>query len=154
MQWRRPGFNSWVRNIPWRKERLPTPVYSPWGHQESGMTEQISLSASLTMVKTLTVWITTNCGKFLKRWEYQTNKPSSCKTCSQVKKQQLELDMEQWTGSKVGKGYIKAIYFHPAYLTSVQSISCEMLGWMKHKWESRLPGRISVTSDKQMRILR
>ena len=63
----------------------------------------------------------------------------------QVKKQQLELDMEQWTGSKVGKGYIKAIYFHPAYLTSVQSISCEMLGWRKHKLESRLPGEISIT---------
>ena len=68
----------------------------------------------------------------------------------QVKKQQLELDMEQQTGSKLGKEYIKAVYCHPDYLTSIQSTSCEMLGWMKHKLESRLPGEISVTSDMQM----
>ena len=68
----------------------------------------------------------------------------------QVKKQQLELDMEQQTGSKPGKEYVKAIYCHPAYLTYMQSISCEMLGWMKHKLESRLPGEISVTSDMHM----
>ena len=68
----------------------------------------------------------------------------------QVKKQQLELDMEQQTGSKSGKEYIKAVYCHPAYLTYMQSISCEMLGWMKHKLESRLPGEISITSNMQM----
>ena len=68
----------------------------------------------------------------------------------QVKKQQLELDMEQWTGSKLGKEYIKAIYCHPAYLTYMQSTSWEMPGWMKHKVESRLPGEISITSDMQM----
>ena len=62
----------------------------------------------------------------------------------QVKKQQLELDMEQQTGSKSGKEYVKAVYCHPAYLTYVQSTSWEMLGWMKHKLESRLPGEISV----------
>ena len=67
----------------------------------------------------------------------------------QVKKQQLEVDMEQQTGSKLGK-YIKAVYCHPAYLTYMQSISCEMLGWMKHKLESKLPGEISITSDMQM----
>ena len=67
-----------------------------------------------------------------------------------VKKQQLELDMEQWTDSKLGKEYIKAIYCHPAYLTCMQSTSCEMLGWMKHKLESRLLGEISITSDKQV----
>ena len=67
-----------------------------------------------------------------------------------VKKQQLEPDMEQWTGSKLGKEYIKAVYCHPAYLTYNQSTSCEMLGWMKHKLESRLPGEISITSDMQM----
>ena len=55
-----------------------------------------------------------------------------------VKKQQLELDMEQWTGSKLGKEYIKAVYWHPAYLTYMQSTSCEILDWMKHKLESRL----------------
>ena len=68
----------------------------------------------------------------------------------QVKKQQLELDMEQKTGSKLGKEYIKAVYCHPAYLTYMQSTSCEMPGWMKHKVESRLPGEISITSDMQM----
>ena len=56
----------------------------------------------------------------------------------QVNKQQLELDMERWTGSKLGKDFVRAVYGHPAYLTSVQSTSCEMLDWMTHKLESRL----------------
>ena len=68
----------------------------------------------------------------------------------QVKQQQLEPDMEQWTGSKLGKEYVKAVYCHPAYLTYMQSTSCEMPGWMKLKVKSRLPGEISVTSDMQM----
>ena len=68
----------------------------------------------------------------------------------QVKKQQLEPGMEQQTDSKLGKEYIKAVYCHPAYLTSMQSTSWEMLGWMKHKLESRLLGEISITSDMQM----
>ena len=68
----------------------------------------------------------------------------------QVKKQHLELGMEQQTGSKLGKEYIKAGYCHTAYLTYMQSISCEMLGWMKHKLESKLPGDIPITSDTQM----
>ena len=68
----------------------------------------------------------------------------------QVKKQQLELDMEQQTGSNLGKACIKAVYCHPAYLTSVQSTSCETLRWMKHKLESRFLGEISITSDMQM----
>ena len=68
----------------------------------------------------------------------------------QVKKQQLELDMEQYTRFKLGKEYVKAVYCHPAYSTYMQSASYEMPGWMKHKLESRLPGEISVTSDMQM----
>ena len=68
----------------------------------------------------------------------------------QVKKQQLELDMEKWTGSKLGKEYVKAVYCHPAYLTYMQNTSGEMLGWMKHKLESRLLVEISITSDMQM----
>ena len=68
----------------------------------------------------------------------------------QVKKQQLEPDMEQQTGSKLGKEYIKAEYCHPAYLTYMHSTSYEMLGWMKHKLESRLLGEISITSDMQI----
>ena len=67
-----------------------------------------------------------------------------------VKKQHLEVDMEQQTGSKSGKEYVKAVYCHPAYLTYMQSTSWEMLYWMKHKLESRLLGEISLTSDMQM----
>ena len=67
----------------------------------------------------------------------------------QVKKQQLELDMEHQTGSKLGKEYVKAVYCHPACLTYMQSTSCEMPGWMKHKLESRLLGEISITSYMQ-----
>ena len=70
----------------------------------------------------------------------------------QVRKQQLERDMEQQTGSKLGKDYIKAIYCHPVYLTDMQSISREISGWMKHKLESRLLGEISITSDMQMTL--
>ena len=70
--------------------------------------------------------------------------------CIQVKKQQLEMDMERPTSSKLGKEYIKAVYCHPAYLTSMQSASWETLGWKKHKLESRLPGEILITSDMQM----
>ena len=62
------------------------------------------------------------------------------------------MDMEQYTGSKYGKEYIKAVYCHPAYITSRQSTSCEMPGWIKHKLESRLPGEISITSDMQMTL--
>jgi len=76
------------------------------------------------MLKPLTVWIITNYGKFLKRWEYQTTSPASWENCMQVKKQQLEPDMEQQTGYKLGKEYIKGEYYHPAYLTSMQSTSC------------------------------
>ena len=68
----------------------------------------------------------------------------------QISKQQLELDTEQQTGSNLRKEYIKAVYGYPAYFTYIQSISWEMLGWMKHKLESRLPGEASVTSDMQM----
>ena len=69
-----------------------------------------------------------------------------------VKKKHVELDMEQQTGSKSGKEYVKAVYCHPAYLTYMQSTSYEIPGWMKHKLESRLPGEISVTSDMQMTL--
>ena len=72
-----------------------------------------------------------------KRWEYQTTLPASREICMQVKKQLLEPDMKQQTGSKLGKEYIKAVYCHPAYLTYMQSTSWETLGWRKHKLESR-----------------
>ena len=96
------------------------------------------------------VWITTNCGKYFKRWGYQTTLPASWETCMQVKKQQLEPNMEKKTGSKLGRDYIKAVYCHLTYLTYMQSTLCEMPGWMKQKLESRLPGVISITSDIQM----
>ena len=67
-----------------------------------------------------------------------------------VKQQQLELDMEQRAGSKLGNEYVKAVQCHPTYLTSMQSTPCKMLGWMKHKLELRLLGEISTTSDMQM----
>ena len=96
-------------------------------------------SALLTTPKPLTVWITTHCEKFLKRWEHKTTWPASWEICMQVKKQQLEPHMEQ-TVSRSGKEYIKAVYCHPAYLTYMQSTSWETLGQMKHNLESRLLG--------------
>ena len=119
-----------------------------WKKQESS--RKTSISALLTMTKPLTVWITTNYGKFFTRWEYQTTWPASWEICMQVRKQQWELDMEQQTGSQSGKEYVKAVYCHPAYLNYMQSTSWEMQGWMKHKLESRFPGEISITSDTQM----
>ena len=95
------------------------------------------------------VWITTNW-KIFKRWKYLTTWPASWEIYMQVKKQQLELDMEQQTGSRSGKEYIKAVYCYPAYLTYMQSTSCEMPGLMKHKLESRLLEEILITSDMQM----
>ena len=86
----------------------------------------------------------------LKEMEYQTTLPASWKICLQVKKQQLELDMERQTSSKSGKEYLKAVYGHPAYLTYMHSTSWETLGWKKHELESGLLGEIAVTSDTQM----
>ena len=123
--------------------KLPAFVGS-WRKQRSS--RKTSTSASLSMLKPLTVWITTNCGKFWKRWEYHTTLPASQETCMQAKKQQLELDMEQWIGSKLGKEYVKAVYYHPVYLTYRQSISCKM----KHKLKSRLLGEVPITSDRHM----
>ena len=97
----------------------------------------------------LTMWITTNW-KILQEMEITDHWTCFLRICMQVKKQQLEMDMEQQTGSKLGKEYVKAVYCHPAYLTSMQSTSCKMLGWMKQKLESKLLGEISITSDVQM----
>ena len=102
--------------------KLPTSAGSLKKQESSKKT---SLSALLTTPKPLTVWITTNCGKFFKRWEYQTTLPASQEICMQVKKQhvQLELDMEEQTSSNLGKEYVKAVYCHPVYLTYMQSTS-------------------------------
>ena len=127
--------------------KLPTSAGSSKKEESS---RKASMSALLTKPKPSTVWITINGGKFWKRWEYQTTWPASWEIFMQVRKQQLELYMEQQTGSKQEKEYVKAVYCHPAYLTYMQSTSWETLGWKKHKQESRLPGEISITSDMQM----
>ena len=103
--------------------------------------------------KPLTVWITMNSGKFLKSWEYQSTIPASWETCVQVNMQLLEPDMKQQTGSKLGKGCVKAVDCHAPYLIYMQNTSCEMPGWMNHKLDSRLPGEILTTSDMQMILL-
>ena len=111
--------------------KLPTSTGSSKKQESSRKT---STSALLTTPKLLTVWITTNCGKFWKRWEYQTTWPTSWEICMQVRKQQLELDMEQQTGSKSRKKYIKAIYCHPTYLTFMQSTSWETRAGRSTSW--------------------
>ena len=151
----KPGFSSmWTMNFQMFRLglekaeepeiKLPISVGSlkKWEHFR-----KTSTSVLWTMPKPLTVQITINCGKFLKRWEYQTTWPAFWEICMQFRKQQLELDMEQQTGSKSRKEYVKAVYCHPACLTYMQSTSWEMLGWMKCKLESRFPGEISTTSD-------
>ena len=140
MNWELPDVQA-----EFRKGR-GTNCQHPLDHWKS----KTSNSALLTMPKPLTVWITTNCGKFWKRREYQTTLPASLETCMQNKNQQLEPNMEQRTGSKFGKEYIKAVYHHPTYLTDMQATSWEMQGWMDHKLESRLPGEISIASDMLM----
>ena len=108
--------------------KLPTSIGSQEKQENSRKT---SISASLTTLKPLTVvWITTNCGKFLKRWVYQITLSAAWEISMQGKKQQLELDMKQQTGSKLGQEYVKAVYCHLVYLTYFWSISCEMPGWM------------------------
>ena len=101
------------------------------------------------MVKSLTVWITINCGKFFKRWEYQTTLPASYKTCIQVKKQLLEPYMEQQIGSKLGKAYIKAVY-QPCSFNLYAEYIIRNAGLDEYKLESRFPGEISTTSDTKM----
>ena len=127
--------------------KWPTSVESSKKQQSSRKTSTFAL---LTTPKPLTVWITKNCGKFLKRWEYQTTWPAFWEICMQIRRQQFELDMKQQIGSKLGKEYIKAVYCHHAYLTYIQHTSWETLGWMKHKLESRFLREISITSDMQM----
>ena len=93
------------------------------------------------------VQITINCGKLLKRWEYQTTLPASWEICMQVRKQQLELNMEQQIGSKSGMEYIKAVYYHPAYLNLYAEYIMQNAGLDEAQAGTRLPGEISITSD-------
>ena len=126
--------------------KLPTFVGS---YRKQGDSRKIPTFASLTMQKFLTV-DNSKLWKIIKEIRIPDHLISLLWHLYEVKKQQLELDMEQQTGSISGKEYFRAVYCHPAYLTYMQSASCEMLGWMNHKLESRLPGEISTTSDMQM----
>ena len=116
--------------------------------QENAIKKKPSISALLTMPKPFTVWITTNW-KILKE---MVTLPASWEICMQVRKQQLELAMEQQTASKLGKEYVKAIFCHFAYLPYMQNISSVVPSWMKHKLESRLLGEISIASDMRMTL--
>ena len=154
----KPGFSiMWTKNVQLFKLglgkaeepeiKLSTFTVSYRKHENSRKT---STFVSLTMLTPLIVWIIKKLWKLLRGWEYQTILPVSWKTCLRVKKQLLEPYMEQQTASKLRKEYDKAVYCHPVYLTYIQSTSCEMLGWMSYKLESRLPGEISTTSDMQI----
>ena len=115
-----------------------------WIMEKQGNSRKTSTPASLTMLKPLTVWITTNCGKFLNRWEYR-HLTCFLRNLYVGQEATVELYMEQLPGSKLGKEYDKAVYCLPVYLTYMQSTSCEMLDWKNHKLESRLLGEISTT---------
>ena len=142
------GFNrTWTENFQMfkldlekaeeRQIKLPTCTGS-WRKQ--GNSRKTPTSASLTTLKPSTVWITTNCRKFLRKWEYRTILPASWEITMQIKKQQSEPDMEQQTDSKSGKEYIKAVYCHPAYLTYTEYImpKCQAgwsTSWNRNCWE-------------------
>ena len=118
VNWELPDIQAGFRKAEEPVFKLPTFIQS-WRKQ--GNSRKISTLLYCLCLNPLTVWIPTNCGKFFKRWEYQTTWPASWETCFQVKKQQLEPGMEQWTGFKLRKEYIKAVYCHRAYLTYMQS---------------------------------
>ena len=133
----------------WRGRRTRDQIANICWIMEKAREFQKNISCIFDCAKVF-VWITKNCRKFFKSWKYETTLPTSWEICTQVKKQQLELDMGQQTGSKLGKEYIKAVYCHSAYLTYMQSTSWETLGWKKHKLEWRLLEEMSIISDKQM----
>ena len=126
--------------------KLPTSAGS-WKKQESS--RKTSISALLTMPNPLTLWITINCGKFR---EMGIPDHLTCLLRNLYSGQEAAVRTGHGTTEwfQIGKEYIQAVYCHPAYLTSMQSTSWETLDWKKHKLESRLPGEISITSDKQM----
>ena len=116
--------------------------------QESS--RKISTSASLTTSKPSTVWIKTNCRTFFKRWEILDHLTCLLRNLYAGQEATVRNGHGTTHGSKSRNEYIKAIYCYPPYLTYMQSTSCEMPGWMKHKLESRWPGEISITSNMQM----
>ena len=129
---------------------IKLPISAGWLKKQESP-RKTSMSALLTMTKPLTVWITTNCGIFLKGWEYQTTLPASWETCMQIRK---EATVRTGYGTidwfKTGKGVHQGCVFHPAYLTLMQSTLEEILGWMTPKLKSRFLGEISITWDMQI----
>ena len=123
----------------------------PLGHRKiKEIPKKKSTSASLTIPKPLTVWITINCGKFLKEMGIADHLTCLLRNLYAGQEATVRTGHKTTDCSKLGKEYDKAVYCHSAHLTCMQSISCEMLGWRKHKLESRLLGEISITSDMQM----
>ena len=123
MNWELPGVQAGFQRDRGTRDQI-TNIH--WIIEKAKEFQKNMYFCFIDYTKALTVWMMTNYGKFLKRWEYQTVLPISWETWMQVKKQQLEQDMKQWTGSKLGKKYIKAVYSHPAYLTSMKNTSREM----------------------------
>ena len=128
--------------------KLPT---SAGSLEKQDSSRKTSTSASLNTWTPLTVWMTTNW-KILQEKGIPDHLTCLLEIFIQVKKQQLELEMEQWTGSKLEKEYVKAVYCHPAYLTYMHSTSCEIPGLLKHMLESRLPEEISIPLDIEMTL--
>ena len=126
--------------------KLPTSVGSSTKQESFRKTSTFAL---LTKPKPLTVWITSNW-KILKMMGIPDHLTCLLRNLYAGQEAKVRAGREQQTGSKSGREYFKAIYCQPADLTYIQSTSCEMLGWMKHRLESRLPGEISITSDMQM----
>ena len=116
--------------------------------QESS--RKASTSASLTMLKCLIVWITINCGKFLKEMGIPDHLTYLLRKLCASQQATVRTEHRTTDWFKMGKECVKAVYCHPVYLTYTHSTLCQMLDWMNHKLESRLPGKISITSDTQM----
>ena len=129
--------------------KLPTSIGSSTKQESSRKT---SISALLTMPKPLTMWIKTNCRKFWKRWEYQTTWPASWEICTQVKKQQLELDMVQQIDSKLGKEYIKACILSPCLFNLYAEYIMQNAGMDEAQTGINIAGEILITLDMQMML--
>ena len=140
--------SSWVFEKAAEPEIKPPTSTGSWKKQKNY--RKTFTSASLTMPKPLTVWITKNSGKFSKRWEYQTTFTCLLRNLYAGQEATVRTGHETMDWFQIGKGVHQGVYCHPAYLTYMQSTSYDMPDWMKYKLKSRLPGEISITSDMQM----